>query len=69
MNTKMILPEKICRLIADESFRTDETGMSESSVYIFKEKKVGSSFNHNNCGRFISYDGMDFAYIYSIIFH
>lgn len=38
MKNIMLLPEKIRSLIADESFRTDETGMSESSVYIFKDK-------------------------------
>lgn len=38
IKTKMILPEKIRSLTAGETYRTDETGMSESSVYFFKEK-------------------------------
>lgn len=42
----MILPEKIRSLTADETYLTDETGMSESSVYIF-EKKILKISEHN----------------------
>lgn len=34
----MFLPENICRLIADEAYKTDEIGMSEASVYMFENK-------------------------------
>ncbi len=34
----MFLPEKICGLIADEAYKTDDIGMSESSVLIFEDK-------------------------------
>ncbi len=39
----MILPEKISSLIADETYRKDEIGMSESSILIFEDKvlKIG----------------------------
>jgi len=35
---KMFLPENIKRFVADESYNTDEIGMSDSSVLIYKDK-------------------------------
>jgi kanamycin kinase/aminoglycoside 3'-phosphotransferase-3 len=32
------LPEKIYHLISDEKYLTDEVGMSEASVLMFKDK-------------------------------
>lgn len=49
----MILPEKISSLIADKTYRTDEIGMSQSSILIFDEKvlKIGihSEESDNEC--------------------
>ena len=49
----MIIPEKISSLISDKTYRTDEIGMSQSSILIFDEKvlKIGihSEESDNEC--------------------
>ena len=34
----MVFPEKICKLVAGENYKTDNIGMSGSSVLIYENK-------------------------------